>query len=804
MSIARMDRLFLLGMRKDQSAIVAALTKLGAVEVRENEVLKQSFLEALHAAEGLDGEPPTMESVEAEELLAGGSERETSPLLKTDDLLAPTLEATDAAVYGRGEGTPTYSGETIAARYYFYDLMQQFATIDEEAPEGAHEFMMQSRTRELLTEQEGEEDTDRRFPRNTAKNIAAQDIPPLRRLCSNYRDWLNELIPQAMKFSGDKRPMFTLKREVLPEAYADAGSRQVEIIDAAIGLEQVIADMSNIRKEIEQVQASMGILEPWRKLSLPEPQERRGRDWGIRTITGSLDSRELLDGVRASLVEDDIPASIEVLGQSETESVAILVAYMEDSQQAVRSVLDGARFAELPRLSGLKAAPGDYKSAFDRQVQRVTKLQEDLTDLEAKGREFAAYKQDFEILHDFYQVQDKKLEAMEGFVQTEHIFVVTGYLPTALGGNVSKALTDRYNVVIELSETDAEEEYPILLQNNKLVKPFEAVMRSFSMPRPGQDLDPTPAMALFYVIFFGMMLGDIGYGAALAGVMAILLWKVKVQGNFRDMTLVLFMSGLASIPFGFLFGGFFGDMITQVSEGNVNFPTLLLNPLEDPINMLIFSMGFGIIHLFGGMALDIRAKIAMGDWQTAAFGVAPWYVIIGGAIALLTGQSWGQWLLIIGFAVLFLLSSPNKNPIKRIFGGLAGLADLGNWLGDVLSYARVLALALATSVIAMVVNILAMIPGYKGVSIVFFVVIMIFGHLLNLALSGLSAYVHTIRLQYVEFFGKFYTGGGRIFEPLNYETRYTYAPRTEEAQLKITRGEFPRVKAKFVQVNNDE
>ena len=807
MAIARMDRLFLLGMRKDQTAIVSALTKLGAVEVREEETLKQAFVEALYKAEGNEEDLPSLEELDASILLNAQDDKPSS-LQNVENVLPPAANEnghdTERSDWGRGEGTPAGGGETIAARYYFYDLMQHFADSDEEAPSGTHEFMMQTRTRELLDDEEDSEEDLRRAVKATADTIRPQDIPQLRRLCQNYGEWLSKLIPEAMRLSGQKRPMFTLKREVKTEDYAEAGRRQAEIIDAAIGLEQVLSDMDRTRQEIAQVHASMNVLEPWRNLSLPAPAKPGERDWGIRTFTGSFPSRDQLEEAQALISDSDLPAALEPLGQSTTESVAVLVAYLEDSQQDVRAALDDLGFAELPKLSGLRVASGDYKQAWEKQRQRVARLEEDLAELEVRGKEFAAYKPDFEVLHDFYQVQDNKLAAMEDFIQTNHIFILTGYVPSALSGNISQVLADRYNVVVEISETKNDEAYPILLQNNKVTQPFESVLRTFSLPKPGYDVDPTPFLAFFYVIFFGMMLGDIGYGAALAAVMGFLLWKVKVQGNFRDMTKVLFMSGLVSIPFGFLFGGFFGDFLTTVSEGSIQFPALLLNPLDDPINMLIFSMGAGIIHLFAGMALDIRAKFGLGDWQGALFGVAPWYLIISGFIGMLVGLDWARWPVIIGFAVLILLSSPDRNPIKRIFGGLSSLTDLGNWLGDVLSYARVLALALATSVIAMVVNILGMMPGYKGLSIVPFIIIMVFGHLLNLALSGLSAYVHTLRLQYVEFFGKFYEGGGRLFAPLNYETRYTYASQTEDAQQKISRGEFPRVKARFAQADPDE
>lgn len=805
MSVARMDKLLLLGMRKDQTAIVAALTKLGAVAIEEDEALKEAYLRAMR--ETPDGEaPPTLEDVDRAAPAPSVLNGPDSPLRRGGTAVpSEAASGSELADWGRGEGTSSMGAGSATARFYFYDMMRQLATIDDKAPGDGHEFEMQSRTRKLMESLMDPEELAKEAYRANAEAIDPEEIPQLRGLCQSHQRWFDALIPQAMRLSGEKKPMFTVKRSVDTSAYSDAGLRQAEIIEAAAGLEQVIGDIERIEKEMEQLEATMQVIKPWRKLQVPRTFRMRGRDpyadrdvdWGIRTMTGSFPTRESLDDMRETVAEEGLPIAVEALGYSENESVAAVVAYLVQDERHVRELMDEAHFAELPRLAGIQVSTGDYREAWEKQRERMARLEAQLENAKERGKELAAYKEDLEVLHDFYQVQDKKLEAMERFLQTDHIFVLTGYIPQALAETVSKALSDRYHTVIEIAEVEEDEDYPIILQNPKFVRPFESVIRTFSMPKPGFDADPTAAMAPFYVILFGMMLGDIGYGLLLAILCGVLLWKVKVQGNFRDMTVVLFMSGIVSIPMGLLFGSFFGNAVSTVTDGRFEMPALLLNPLEEPINMLLFSMVVGLLHLFAGMAVDIRVKWALGQRQEALFGVAPWYLIMTSIPFLVLGHAWAKYTVIVGVAIILLLSTPVKNPFKRIFGGLGNLYDVTGWLSDLLSYARVLALALATSVIAMVVNMLAMIPGWKGLGIIGFIPIMIFGHVLNLALSGLSAYVHTTRLQYVEFFGKFYEGGGRPFAPLNYETRYTRASRTEDQQEHITRGQFPRIPARF-------
>jgi len=209
-------------------------------------------------------------------------------------------------------------------------------------------------------------------------------------------------------------------------------------------------------------------------------------------------------------------------------------------------------------------------------------------------------------------------------------------------------------------------------------------------------------------------------------------------------------------------------------------PPVLFDPLKNPTTLMLLSAVFGIIHLFTGMSTKAYMLFRSGDWQAPVFDIFPWFLVIIGLILTLggIGKPFSGYLEIFGAAVIVLFSGrSSKNPIARIGSGLYTLYGITAYFGDILSYSRILALILATSVIAMVVNKIGFLGGPSFVGYIVFVLVAILGHTVNFALSALSAYIHTSRLQFVEFFGKFYEGGGRLFSPQRMTSKYVEIER---------------------------
>ena len=370
---------------------------------------------------------------------------------------------------------------------------------------------------------------------------------------------------------------------------------------------------------------------------------------------------------------------------------------------------------------------------------------------------------------------------------------------------VEKAIGDKYDCVLDIEDIKEDEEPPTLLSNNGFSSSVEGVLESYGLPHKG-EFDPTTIMSFFYVFFFGMMLSDAAYGAIIAIACFIVLKKFPRMGEGMHKTIKMFMfCGVSTVVWGILFGGYFGNVVDIVSEtffGKlVTVPALWFIPLNDPMRLLVYSLAFGVVHLFVG--LGIKGYMELKEGRTLDFfcDVVLWFAFLIGLIMLLLPSdifasiaqtkivfppvlnTVAKALAIGGALGLVLMSGrESKNPILRIALGAYDIYNITGWLSDVLSYSRLLALGLATGVIASVVNQMGSMFGKGIVGVIGFILVFLVGHTLNLAINLLGAYVHTNRLQFVEFFGKFYEGGGKPFEPFKSDTKYVTIQDGKEAK----------------------
>lgn len=400
------------------------------------------------------------------------------------------------------------------------------------------------------------------------------------------------------------------------------------------------------------------------------------------------------------------------------------------------------------------------------------------------------------ILADYYRVRADKYEVLGQLPQSERTFVISGYIPRQKVKDVEDFLQAKYDCAVDVEELKEDEEMPVLLKNNPFSASVEGIVESYGLPHKG-EIDPTTIMSFFYVFFFGMMLSDAAYGAIVAAACFIVLKKFPRMGESMKKSLKLFMyCGISTLVWGILFGGYFGNIVDIVSEkffGHaVTVPALWFVPLNDPMKLLVYSMLFGVIHLFVG--LGIKGYMCLRDGKVMDFfcDVVLWFMLLTGLILMLLPSdifasiaqtqivfpgpvnTIAKVLAIAGAVGIILMSGrSSKNPGIRIALGAYDLYNVTGWLSDALSYSRLLALGLATGVIASVINQMGSMMPNNIFGIIGFVVIFIIGHLLNLAINLLGAYVHTNRLQFVEFFGKFYEGGGKPFHPFRTNTKYT-------------------------------
>ncbi|MCL2522261.1 MAG: hypothetical protein FWE36_05305 [Erysipelotrichales bacterium] len=339
--------------------------------------------------------------------------------------------------------------------------------------------------------------------------------------------------------------------------------------------------------------------------------------------------------------------------------------------------------------------------------------------------------------------------------------------------NAIKEATKTYE--IEFKEPVNEDYVPTATTNGKIIKPFESLTNMYSVPQY-KEIDPNPLMFIWYWIFFGMMMGDIGYGLLIIIGGGLFLKLKRPKGGVKDITTIFFYSGFSALGFGIVFGSFFGEEFGVISFiGRIfgqEWPAYLLNPLNNPLEMLIFAIVIGALHLSSGLVMKMLIGFKQKDsWEI--IGGLSWILVLIGSGLLALGMFMdfglipGAITMIFGFVLVFLYSGRGKKIGGRITSGLGGIYNATGYLSDVLSYSRLLALALATAVIGSTMNLLA------GMTPLFFpIIIYLIGHSFNLIIGLLSAYVQTARLQYLELFGKFFEGGGYEFTPLRLELKY--------------------------------
>jgi len=406
-------------------------------------------------------------------------------------------------------------------------------------------------------------------------------------------------------------------------------------------------------------------------------------------------------------------------------------------------------------------------------------------------------KDDIRFLQDYEAMRAEKYDVISHLLQSSKVFVMTGYIPTVEVKDVSALLDQRYQIAIELEPTSDDEDVPILFHNNGFSNPLESTVEAYSPPGKG-EIDPTMVMSLFYYMLFGLMLSDAGYGAILVLGCSIGLFKFKntLEDSMRKTLKMYLFCGISTVFWGIMFGSYFGDLLDVISNTffnhKITIPPLWFFPVNEPMRMLTFSMIIGIIHIFTGLGMKLYQCIKQKDYKAVYYDVVFWFVLLINSIILLLSMKMVKEIIGINFTIpsivtniastLAILSAigiiltngrESRNPFKRFLKGLYALYGISGYLSDVLSYSRLLALGLATGIIGTVINKMAgMTAGNSILGVIPFTLIVVFGHTLNISINALGAYVHTNRLQYVEFFGKFYGGGGRKFNPFRVKTKY--------------------------------
>ncbi len=505
----------------------------------------------------------------------------------------------------------------------------------------------------------------------------------------------------------------------------------------------------------------------WEWLDIPVP-ELAG------TARISVDLYEIpsrfYEGIMAELSES-CPLAYAAPGPSTgTRYIPAIIICLNEDKDQVRQILSAHSI--LPQL--LPEVQGTPTDAIGIIEDRLSVIDQEVAGLEEQAKGLLKERVKIYSIHDYLSLAlDRKALASE-CAATRTAFQVEGWVREDTLPELDKAVRSRYDLVhIESRDPFDDENPPVTLDNPGFVTPFEAVTEVYGMPKPG-TIDPSFASMPFFFLYFGMALGDAGYGVILSIVCLLLLKKVKMAGTAKKLFNMMAICGAACVFVGALTGSWLGDLF--------GIAPLWFSPLDDPLLMLGVSFALGLVQIYIGLGIRLYYNVKQGNLAEAIFDQGLWYPFLTGFLLLLGGSALGnpvmsevgKWLAIVGAGGLILTQGrAHRNVIKRLGTGLVSLYDLTGYVSDILSYSRLLALGLASSVIAMVVNDMA--KRFLSVGFVGWIpmlVILIIGHVFNLAINVIGSYVHSSRLQYVEFYGKFFEGGGRRFRPFTKRTKY--------------------------------
>ena len=571
------------------------------------------------------------------------------------------------------------------------------------------------------------------------------------------------------------------------EEYENLACRHGEIMKTASKILALSKTLGDCRGAIPKLHQELDALSPWQSLDLP--LDFAGTKETAAFI-GSLPKTYTSDSLAQALSErTDAELCLSLVSSSKIQTCIFILCKKQDVP-SVEKALKELNFQK-PILSS--QVPALRKEEIE---QELSTLEERIHSLEQEIISLGKIREDLKFVMDYYTMRAEKYQVLNSLSQSKNAFFITGFVPAKKASSLEKMLSDRYDAFVEVTDPGEDEEVPILLHNHFLAEPAESIVESYSLPGKG-ELDPTAVMAPFYYLLFGLMLSDAAYGLIMIFGCLYVIRKYKNLEPGMKKTLKLFLfCGISTTFWGFMFGSFFGDAVNVIATTFFNRPDIRLAPLwfepiSFPMKMLVFSFAFGIVHLFAGLGVKLYVLVKSGHLADGIYDVVFWYLLVGGAVIyMLTMPMFTEMLgltftlpapvgilsaavALIGLVgIIFTSGRESKNWGKRILKGLYGAYGVTSYLSDILSYSRLLALGLATSVISTVFNQLGSMLGSSIPGIILFLLVFVIGHGLNLAINALGAYVHTNRLQFVEFFGKFYDGGGKKFNPFAIHTKH--------------------------------
>lgn len=528
------------------------------------------------------------------------------------------------------------------------------------------------------------------------------------------------------------------------------------LMDVVSQVERCERMMGEIKGSETRIKTRIEQLQPWRTFDIPVERIHATRETvQFMGLVASRDLSALKEALQA------LPATLSHIGD-DRESSYVWVICCKMDQEAVTSALKDAGFASM-QFADEMGTPAEMLDSLHAQLLEHLSQR---ADIENTQKELAKECRLLKILYEVIAQDVARAQFAGQLSETKSTFYMEGWAPEYTLDKLTKKLkTAAPDCVLETRDPLEDELPPTALRNGKYMSPYEAVVLNYSWPSPN-GLDPTFMMAPFFLCFFGMMVSDAGYGLIMAILIPLIIHFAKPKTGLKKLMWILAIGGISTIFWGAMFDTWFGTSVKP----------MLINTLEQPLEMMMLCLGFGILHLFTGLGIGAYMNIKRKDPLSAVYDQLSWFLLVVGLGLLLLPQTAmiGKIFAILGAVIIVLTASRTKESwVKRIVGGFGALYGATGWISDLLSYMRLFGMGLATGVIGMVINLLVGLMFGKNIFVTIIgVVILIGGHILNAAINIMGAYVHSCRLQYIEFFSKFFDDGGRPFKPLKQNPRY--------------------------------
>ena len=532
-------------------------------------------------------------------------------------------------------------------------------------------------------------------------------------------------------------------------------------------LSEISKKIDSNNQKITAIDNSIKEISPWK--SIKEPIEDLNSFRKLKFIMGYLPTKSL-EKFRTSIVDlkSTYFEEIDIVGRN---SYCIIFTNQLEKEAVYENL----------RLNSFSEVNLEIKGVVSEEIQRLEDekkiLEEENSKLTDEIKKFTVNLQKMQSVYEYYQNLSLRNTVVSNFKATDKLDIIQGYIPADKENNF-KELPEKLSaskVYLEIEDAKKDDpDVPIILKNNKIASLFESVTKMYALPKY-DEVDPTFILSIFYWIFFGMMVADFAYGLILFVGSGIALMTLKFNDSTKKFLKFFFALSFSTMIWGLIYGSAFGDLITL--------PTQILDSSKDFMTVLMLSLAFGGVHLAFGLGMKAYVLIKNGNPMDAFYDVFLWYLTLTTVILVIVGKvitlpsivnTIAFYGMIVGMLGIIAFGARDSKSIAgRIAGGLYSLYGITSYIGDFVSYLRLMALGLAGGFIAVAINIIVkMLVGGGIVGIIFGVIVFVFAQLFNIFLSFLSAYVHTSRLMYVEFFSKFYEGGGKAFKKFRSENKY--------------------------------